>query len=113
MADPPLIKAFGGYAAALLRYAQAPLCLSRGWERSPPRQRQLGAQAPDRRRAQREHAAVEAGQLDHDRQTEAGAGLGLVKPGAAQRHLLALAGRQARPVVVDDDAHPRLIAVVA
>ena len=50
---------------------------------SCPRQHQFGAQAPDRRSAQREAAAIEAGELDHDRQPKPGAGLGLVEPPAA------------------------------
>ena len=41
-------------------------------------------------------AAIEAGEFDDDRQPEPRTGLGLVKPPAPPRHLLALGRRQAR-----------------
>ena len=68
------------------------------------RQHQFRAQAADRGGAERQAAAVERGEFDHDRQAEPRAGLGLVEPASAPRDLLALGRRQAAAVVVDDDA---------
>src|SRR4029077_17136994 len=79
------------------------------------RQHQLGAQASDRRGRQRKIAAVERGELEHDREAEARARLGLVETLAAGCDLLAMRRREARTVVVDDDADAGLerIALLA
>src|SRR6516162_10280133 len=84
------------------------------WERwcagGPSRsgQREFRAQPANRRGPERQHAAVEAGKLDDDREAQARAGLALVEPAPAQRHLFALGRRKTRSVVVDDDTHARL-----
>jgi hypothetical protein len=61
--------------------------------------------------AERERTVIERGKFDHDGETKPGAGLAFVKPLAAVGDLLALFGRQARPIVVDDNAHPRRGAI--
>src|SRR5262247_2163708 len=58
------------------------------------RQHQFDPQAADRRRAELDLAAIELRQLHHDRQAEAGTGLGLVQPQAAVADLLALLRRE-------------------
>src|SRR5436305_14811361 len=72
------------------------------------RQHPLGPQAAERRGAELELAAIERGELDHDREAEPGTRLGLVQPPAAAGDLLALRGRKPGTVIVDRDAdHPR------
>src|ERR1700736_2448461 len=68
-------------------------------------QHQLRPQAADGCGAELELAAIETGELDHDRQAEPGARLCVVQPPPAARDLLALRGRESRTVVVDRDAH--------
>ena len=46
-------------------------------------------------------------EIDHDRQTKAGAGLGFVQPLAAARDLGALGRRKPAPVIVDDNPQGR------
>ena len=70
---------------------------------SSARQHELGAQASDRGGAEREAATVEARKLDHDREAQSRARLGLVEAAAAARDLLALLRRKAGAVVVDQD----------
>ena len=65
--------------------------------RSRRRQHQLGPQAADRGGAERQRAAIERREIDHDRQAEAGAGLGLVEPVAAPRLPPARAPTAVRP----------------
>src|SRR6516162_1887134 len=77
----------------------------RGWRLSRPRQHEFGAQPADRRGTEREAAAIEAGEFDHDRKPQPRARLGLVETAAAAGDLLALLRRKPRPVVVDHDAH--------
>src|SRR6202051_4448389 len=67
-------------------------------------QHQLRPQAPDRRGAELELAAIEAGHLHHDRQSEARPRFGLVQPPPTAGNLLALRGRKSRTIVVDRDA---------
>ncbi len=67
----------GVFAASSTRTIRAKLRLS------ACRQREFRPQAPDRRGAEREHAAIEIGKFDDDGQTEAEARLALVKPSPA------------------------------
>src|SRR5215510_15279890 len=75
---------------------------------SRPRQHQFRAQPADRRGAERETAAIEAGEFDHDRKPQPRARLGLIETAAAASHLLALLRRKPRPVVVEDRKSTRL-----
>ena len=61
---------------------------------------------PSSERRQLELAAVGVGEVGDDGMAEAGAGLGLVEPAAADDGLGHLLGRQARAVVVDADLEP-------
>src|SRR5947209_8480202 len=70
-----------------------------------------GAQAAEGRFVERERAAIERGEIDHDGKAEAGAGLRLVESPPALEHVLPSPVRQARPVIVDRDAHHRPVAV--
>src|SRR5262245_23299030 len=72
---------------------------------SRPRQHQFRAQPADRRGAERETAAIEAGEFDHDRKPQPRARLGLIETAAAASHLLALLRRKPGPVVVDHDPY--------
>src|SRR6185295_19570220 len=74
-------------------------------------QHQFGAQPSDRGRSQREVSAIEVDELDHDRQPQPCAGLGLVEPAAAPADLLALLRGQARTIVIHDDADDAPLAV--
>src|SRR5436190_14095081 len=78
--------------------------------RSSARQHELGAQASDRGGAEREAAPVEARELDHDREAQSRARLGLVEAAAAARDLLALLRRKAGAVVVDQDVQDEALA---
>src|SRR5262249_57703810 len=73
---PPGGKGWGGAGGPGLEGGK-------GSRRSRPRQHDLGAQPADRRGAERQPAAVEAGELHHDRETETRARLGLVEAAAA------------------------------
>src|ERR1700761_7094787 len=74
------------------------------------RQQQFGPQSPDRRPAQGKTAAIETGEIDHNRQAEAGTRLGLVKPLAPAGHLGPLFLRKAAPIVVDQNSQHRRLA---
>ena len=70
------------------RIGQAPLLTCRTVSAnglSGRRQHQLGPQSADRRGAERQRAAIERREIDHDREAKARAGLGLVEPVAAAR----------------------------
>ena len=57
------------------------------------RQGQCRAQAADRRRTKRQLAAIEAGELEHDRQAETGTRFGFIKPAATMGDDLLALGR--------------------
>src|SRR5262245_27080629 len=85
-----------------------------GWLKSGGgRQHQLRPEPADGGGAELELAAIELRQLDHDRQAEARARLGLVQPAAAIADLLALLRRQPGTVIVDHQPHRRRGAVAA
>src|ERR1700722_16644172 len=68
-----------------------------------PGQYQFRPQPTDRGVAERQAAAIERGEVDHDRQPEPRARLGFVQPLAAPRNLGPLGRREPPPVVVDND----------
>ena len=65
------------------------------------RQRECRPDAAHRRGVERDHAAVQLGQVADDRQAEAGAGRGFVGPHAALQHRVAHRRLESRAVVVD------------
>ena len=83
-----------------------PQVISRA-RRSDPRQHQFRPQPADRGVAQDKAAAIEGGEIDHDRKPEPGPRLGLVQPLAAPGHLRALGGGQSAAIVIDNDPQPR------
>src|SRR5690606_32480326 len=69
------------------------------------RQDEFGAQSTERCGAQLETPGIKMREIVHDRQAESGARLALVKPASAlAQYLLPRRGRQARTVVIDEDA---------
>src|SRR3712207_3349173 len=75
--------------------------------RSDAREHQFRPQAPDRCVVEREAAAIEGSEVDHDRKAEPGARLGFIEPLAPPGNLRALRSGQSAAVVIDDDPQPR------